>query len=121
MLHHAARVSKRALPHTLSPEPTNTRPGSPFTTILQVAAARAWTRTVVRKRRNVSTSASVTLGGENTARTKGPLSGVPSESDTGSWLGGQQFPPFACVGYLLHCIGDVLTRIQCPEFLIGVG
>jgi hypothetical protein len=111
MLHHAARVSKRTLlTRTSSPEPANIRPGSAFTTALQVAAARAWTRTAVRNPRNVSTSVSVTLEEGNTSRTRKPIQGVPSNSDPRSWLDGRQNSSFACVG---HCVvfGGVLTRI----------
>jgi len=99
MLHHAARVSKRTLlTCTPTPDPANVWPGSPFTTALRVAAARAWTRTAVRNLRNVSAPASVTLEEENTAQTR-KLSGAPSDSDTGSRLDRRRIPPFACVDY----------------------
>jgi len=98
MLHHAVRVSKRTLlTCTPTPEPANVWPGSAFTTALQVAAARAWTRTAVRNLRNASGSARVTSEEENTARTRKSLSGVRSDSDTGSWLNGRRISPFMCV------------------------
>ena len=85
MLYHAARVSKRALlTRTSSPEPANVWPSSTFTAVLQAAAARAWSRTAVRRLRTVSASASVTLGEESTSRTREPLPGVPSDIDSGS-------------------------------------
>jgi len=100
MLHHAARVSKRTLLTCTSiPDPANVWPGSAFTTALRVAAARAWTRTAVRNLRNVSVSASVTLEEENTARTRKPVSGAPSDSNIGSRLDGRRTSPFACVDY----------------------
>ena len=86
MLYHAARVSKRALlPRVSSPEPANVWPSSGFTTALQTAAARAWTRTALRSLRTVSVSTSVTLDEENTGRTREPLPSVPSDVDSGSW------------------------------------
>ena len=101
MLHHAARVSKRTLlTCTSTSEPANVWPGSTFTTVLQVAAARAWTRTVVRNLRNASGSARVTSEEENTARMRKPLSGVRSNCsnrDTGSWLNGRRISPVMCV------------------------
>ena len=106
MLYHAARASKRTLlTCTSTPEPVNIWSGSLFTTALQVAAARAWTRTAVRNFRNVSVSASVTLEEENTGRTRKSLSGVLSDSDTGSLLDGKRVSPFACVDY--HAVLEV--------------
>ena len=100
MLHHAARVSKRTLlTRTSSPEPANIWPGSTFTTVLQVAAARAWNRTAVMNLRNVSSSASVTLEEENITRTREPLPGGPSDSNREGWLNVQRASPFACVDY----------------------
>lgn len=100
MLHHAARVSKRALlTRAPSPEPANVWPGSTFTSVLQVAAARAWTRTAIRNLRNVSASGSVILEEEDAARTRKPLPDVPSDSDPGSWLNGKRVSSFAWVGH----------------------
>ncbi|KAF9650070.1 hypothetical protein BDM02DRAFT_3268263, partial [Thelephora ganbajun] len=96
MLYHAARVSKRTLLTRISsPESGNIWPCSAFTTALQVAAARAWTRTAARNLRNVLTSASVTLEEGNTIRTKEPLPGAPSDSNPRGWLNGRQSSSFA--------------------------
>ena len=111
MLHHAARVSKRTLStFTSTPEHANAWPGSPFATALQVAAARAWTRTAVRNLRTVSMSAPVTLEEEDTTQTRKPLPGVPSDSDSGNWLRGRRISAFVCVNYCT-VFGDRLTRI----------
>lgn len=84
MLHHAARVSKRTLlTHVSSPD---VWPGSVFSTVLQVAAARAWARTVVRDLRTVSASTSVNLEKEDTGRVRKPLPDVPSDIDCRSRL-----------------------------------
>ena len=88
MLYHAARVSKRALlTRTSSPEPANVWLSSGFTTALQAAAARAWTRTAVRSHRSVSASTSVTLKEENkiTDWEREPHPNVPSGIDPGCW------------------------------------
>ena len=85
MLHHAARASKKALlTRALSPEPTNIWPSSAFTTVLQAAAARAWTRTAARSIRTVPASTSVTLEENYASRNGGPLPGVHSEPDSES-------------------------------------
>ena len=91
MLYHAVRASKRALPSRASPpEPANVWSGSAFTTVLQVAAARAWARTAVRNLRTASASTPSTSGEENTSRTKKPLSGFPSDADPRSWSNERQ-------------------------------
>ena len=111
MLHHAARVSKRTLLNfTSTPEHANAWPGSPFATALQVAAARAWTRTAVRNLRIISVSAPVTLEEEDTTQTRKPLPGVPSDSDSGNELKGWRISPFVCVNHYT-VFGDRLTRI----------
>jgi len=100
MLYHAVRASKRTLlTRASSPEPAKILPASPFAAALQVAAARAWTRTVVRNFRNVPPATSVILGEENTTPVKELLPGVPPDSDPENRLNGQRAPPFACAGY----------------------